>query len=76
MKVPYLRSKYISIKIMFALPTIMEFDNLHLTENLLNAVKSIKGSSDICCVLNKDTWQMNIGSSADHFVNDSLNVHL
>jgi len=55
MKVPYLRSKYKSIKIKFALPTIMEFANLHLTENLLNAVKSIKGSSDICCVLNKDT---------------------
>jgi hypothetical protein len=61
----------------------MEFDNLHLTENLLNAVKSIKGSSGICCILNKDTGQMYIGSLADpgarltdHFVNGSSNVHL
>lgn len=47
MKVPYLRSKHLSIKIMLTLPTIMEFDNLHLTENLSNAVKSIKGSSGL-----------------------------
>jgi len=78
MKVSYLRSKHLSIKIMLtvgftllvmfspfdssgllltycestegALPTIMEFDNLHLTENLSSAVKSIKGSSGIYCI--------------------------
>ena len=65
------------------LPTIMEFENLHLTENLSNAVKSIKGSSGIYCILHKDTGQMYIGSSidlgarlADHFVKGSSNVHL
>jgi len=47
MKVPYLRSKHLSIKIMLTLPTIVEFDNLLLTENLSNAVKSIKGSSGL-----------------------------
>jgi excinuclease UvrABC nuclease subunit len=43
----------------------MEFDNLHLTDNLSNAVKSIKGSSGIYCIRNKDTGQMYIGSSVD-----------
>jgi hypothetical protein len=62
---------------------LWSLSNLHLTENLLNALKSIKGSSDTYSILNKDTGQMYIGSLvdlgarlADLFVIGSSNVHL
>ncbi|RUS28476.1 hypothetical protein BC938DRAFT_481831, partial [Jimgerdemannia flammicorona] len=65
------------------LPTIMRFSDLHLTENLSNAVKTLKGSSGIYCITNQDTGQMYIGSSVNlgnrltaHFVGGSYNAHL
>ncbi|RUS12832.1 hypothetical protein BC938DRAFT_478383, partial [Jimgerdemannia flammicorona] len=65
------------------LPSIMQFDNLHITENLSQAVKTLKGSSGVYCITNQETGQMYIGSSANlgnrltaHFVGGSYNAHL
>jgi len=65
------------------LPSIMQFDNLHITENLSQAVKTLKGTSGIYCITNQESGQMYIGSSANlgnrlttHFVGGSSNAHL
>jgi len=65
------------------LPYIMQFDNLHITENLSQAVKTLKGTSGIYCITHPESGQMYIGSSVNlgnritaHFVNGSSNVHL
>jgi group I intron endonuclease len=61
----------------------MHFDNLHLTENYTCAVKSLKGSSGVYCVINQETGGMYIGSSinlgrrlADHATGEGSNAHL
>jgi len=58
------------------LPVVMEFKDLHLTENFSQAVKTLKGSSGVYCITNQETGQMYIGSSANlgsrltaHFLN-------
>lgn len=54
----------------------MEFSDLHLTENISEAVKSLKGASGIYCISHSDSGCMYIGSSidlgsrlTDHFIN-------
>jgi len=65
------------------LPSIMQFDNLHLTENYANAVKSLKGSSGVYCIVNQETGAMYIGSSnnlgrrlTNHIAGEGSNAHL
>jgi hypothetical protein len=65
------------------LPHIMEINNLHLTEEYSNAVKTLKDSSGLYCICHQDTGCMYIGSSldlgsrlTDHFVSGSSNAHL
>lgn len=61
---------------------MLEFSDLHLTENIKAAIKALKGLSGIYCIKNMITGAMYIGSSInlgerlrDHIM-DSSNVYL
>ncbi|RUS12495.1 hypothetical protein BC938DRAFT_478864 [Jimgerdemannia flammicorona] len=61
----------------------MQFDNLHITENYSNALKTLKHSSGIYSIIHQDTGQMYIGRTSNlgkrltaHFVSGSSNAHL
>lgn len=64
------------------LPIAIEFADLHMTDNLVNAVKALKGSAGVYCVKCLVTGAMYVGGSIclgsrlkDHLV-DSSNIHL
>jgi len=65
------------------LPTIMEINNLHLTESLKEARINLNGASGIYCLINQDTGTIYIGSSVNlydrilnHLTGNSSNLHL
>jgi len=69
-------------KFIESLPRSDEFDNLHLTKNLKNARKDLKGLAGIYAIICLITNTIYIGSSTnlgdrmmDHFL-DSSNIHL
>jgi hypothetical protein len=63
------------------LPTILLFDNLHITDSLRDAKATLKGESGIYCLYNTNTGAMYIGSSInlgdrliDHIFNHGSNI--
>jgi group I intron endonuclease len=69
-------------KFIESLPRSDEFDNLHLTKNLKNARKELKGLAGIYAIICLITNTISIGSSTnlgdrmmDHFL-ESSNIHL
>jgi group I intron endonuclease len=64
------------------LPVVIEFSNLHKTEQLVEAYERLKGLAGIYCVKNIVTGAMYIGSSINlalrvrSHITDSTNVHL
>jgi len=64
------------------LPIIIEFSNLHKTEQLVEAYERLKGLAGIYCVKNIVTGAMYIGSSINlalrvrSHITDSSNIHL
>jgi len=66
-----------------ALPRIMEFKDLHLTESLKEVKETLQDQSGVYCMLCEETGAMYIGSSCDmgprlmcHVFNWSSNLHL
>jgi hypothetical protein len=64
------------------LPSVAQFSDLHITDNLASAVKSLKGLAGIYAIRCTITGAIYIGSSInlgkrlrDHFT-DSTNIHL
>jgi hypothetical protein len=62
---------------------IIEFNNLHLTESLIQARNHLNGVSGIYSLTNQDTGSIYIGSAVnlwdrlyDHVINHSSNLHL